>query len=85
MTVCVRIFASVREILGQDVLEIELPDDACVATLRECLEREFPVLERSLSSCRFAVDLEFASENTPLSTTSDIALIPPVSGGSSCP
>ncbi|MDP7034346.1 MAG: MoaD/ThiS family protein [Planctomycetota bacterium] len=85
MRVRIRIFASAREILGKDDLELELPDDASVATLRETMALEFPALKRSLSSCRFAVDLEFAPENTPLSTDSDIALIPPVSGGSSSP
>jgi molybdopterin synthase catalytic subunit len=83
MFVSVRLFAMLRERAGRDEVEVELPDGATVRDaldavgaqhgLAELLER-MPVV--------MAVNREYASGDTSLAESDELALIPPVSGGS---
>ena len=76
MRVRIRLFASLRERAGTDSLTLELADGACVAdALRE--------LDWVAGDTRvaLAVNREYASESTPLHADDELALIPPVSGG----
>ena len=73
----VRLFAGLRERAGTDELALELPDGACVrdalASMRE-LTAGVPVV--------MAVNHEYAAGDETLSAGDELALIPPVSGGS---
>lgn len=77
MQVTVRLFAALRERAGTEALELELPSDARV---RDALDqmRELtdgvPVV--------MAVNREYAGEDQALDEGDELALIPPVSGGS---
>jgi MoaE-MoaD fusion protein len=77
MQVRVRLFAGLRERAGTDELALELPDGACVrdalASMRE-LTVDVPVV--------MAVNHEYAAGDETLSAGDELALIPPVSGGS---
>ena len=77
MYVNVRLFAGLRERAGAEVVEVELPDGARVA---DALER----LARLTEGARvvMAVNQEYAAEDTRLQAGDELALIPPVSGGS---
>ena len=77
----VHLFASLREAIGADRIEVEVPADADVAALRRALTERTPELAGALQICRVAVDQEMAPEDTPLAGAREIALIPPVSGG----
>jgi molybdopterin converting factor subunit 1 len=81
MRVQMRFFGPARDLLGDDCAALTLPDDATVATLRETLSVLFPPLKMLLPRCRFAVNDEYADETTPLRDGDEVALIPPVSGG----
>ena len=82
MFVSVRLFAMLRERAGRDEVELELPDGATVRDaldavaarhgLADLLER-MPVV--------MAVNREYASGDTTLAESDELALIPPVSGG----
>jgi molybdopterin synthase catalytic subunit len=77
MEVRVRLFASLRERAGADEVELELPDGAVVADAVErmrALTDGLPVV--------MAVNREYADGTTPLQPGDELALIPPVSGGS---
>jgi molybdopterin converting factor small subunit len=52
-----------------------------VADVRRAIQAEFPALGRILPHAVWAVGAEYASEETAIDQYSDIALIPPVSGG----
>src|SRR3954462_13682656 len=72
----VRLFAGLRERAGRSELELELPDDACVAEALAAvadLTAGIPVV--------MAVNREYADEGDRLSPGDELALIPPVSGG----
>lgn len=76
MQVSVRLFAALRERAGADVVELELPDGACVADALERLQDltdGVPVV--------MAVNHEYADREATLSGGDELALIPPVSGG----
>ncbi len=75
-------FAGVRDALGVDSEELELPDGVdTVAALAEHLEKVHPSLVGRLSAVRFAINEEFAASNAMLHTSDTIAVIPPVAGG----
>ncbi len=69
-------FAQARNDFGFSERFVEA-DDA--ETLREILEGVAPGI--SLDGLRVAVDCEFSSWEAPVGKGSEIALIPPVSGG----
>jgi MoaE-MoaD fusion protein len=76
MRVQIRLFASLRDRAGTDSLTLELADGACVGdALRE--------LDWVTGDTRvaLAVNREYASESTSLHPDDELALIPPVSGG----
>jgi molybdopterin synthase catalytic subunit/molybdopterin converting factor small subunit len=77
MQVTIRLFAGLRERAGAGEVALELPDGARVAdalaALRE-LTAGVPVV--------LAVNREYAAEDRELATGDEVALIPPVSGGS---
>jgi molybdopterin converting factor subunit 1 len=81
MTVRVRLFARARELAGTDVVTLTLPAGANVGQLRHALSLQCPGLGALLQRSALAVNEEFAQDTTPLSADSDVALLPPVSGG----
>ena len=81
MRIDVQLFAGARDRLGRGSVQLELSDDATVADLRRRLTTDFPVLADLVQRAMLAVDAEYASDNQSLRSASEIALIPPVSGG----
>ncbi|MDX1631735.1 MAG: molybdenum cofactor biosynthesis protein MoaE [Thermoanaerobaculia bacterium] len=81
MRVRVLAFATARDTLGTEALEVDLPEGATVSALREELVRDFPGLEGIWPRLAVAVDGEMASPERVLTDTSEVALLPPVSGG----
>lgn len=81
MTLRVKLFARARDLAGTSELAVELPAGATVADLRAALALQRPALTGLLPRCVFAVDNEFAADETPLSAEREVALLPPVSGG----
>ncbi len=82
MLVRVRLFAVARERAGRSVVEVDLPDEATVTDLKRSLQDRIPDLAPIMSSARVSVDAEYADDSTPIPAGADLALIPPVSGGS---
>ena len=78
MKVTVRLFAMLRERAGAREVELELPDGARISdaltALREIAPPELPLV--------MAVNREYARDDRVLDPGDELALIPPVSGGS---
>jgi MoaE-MoaD fusion protein len=77
MQVSVRLFAVLRERAGAGEIELELPEGASVGDALEhvrALTEGVPVV--------MAVNREYADDSVALSPGDELALIPPVSGGS---
>ena len=81
MTKRVLLFAAAKETMGQDSVHVELSDGATVADLRKQLVSEYPDLGELVARSFIAIDQQFASDTTVVADASEIALIPPVSGG----
>ena len=81
MKLNVFVFAAVKDRLGTDRLEIDLPEGSKVACLKEKLASQYPQLEDLLDHCAISVDHEYGDDATSLSEGVEIGLIPPVSGG----
>jgi MoaE-MoaD fusion protein len=77
MEVTVRLFAQLRERAGAGELRLELPEGARVADALAQLDDLAQGLPLVL-----AVNREYASDDQPLDAGDELALIPPVSGGS---
>ena len=77
MQVTVRMFAGLRERAGTGVRGLELPDGARVADVWDALD-----LGRCPDGLLYAVNRSYASAEAELSEGDEVALIPPVSGGS---
>ncbi len=70
---------------GTDSAALELADEATISNLREVLLERFAGLRGGLDTMRLAVNEEFATDVTILRDNDEVALIPPVSGGSDDP
>jgi MoaE-MoaD fusion protein len=83
MTVRVRLFAILRERAGRDSLEVELREGATVAEALTALESTGPLAEVLEGlPVQMAVNRDYAEPGTTLAAGDELALIPPISGGS---
>ena len=81
MNVRVQMFARVRDLAGGEVIELSLPDAATVGDVRRALAAKVPALTPILPHCMFAVNMEYAGDDTAIPVGAAVACIPPVSGG----
>lgn len=79
--VTVLYFASVRDRLGRAQDLVDLPALISDRAVRAALARLRPEAADLLAVCRLAVDHAFVSGAVELSAKSEVAVIPPVSGG----
>lgn len=82
MRLRVRLFAVQRELVGARDLELELPDGATIEDAWASLVERYPVLAPGRPSVRFARNAAYAPPTTALADGDELAIIPPVSGGS---
>ena len=80
-TFAVKLFASVREAVGHDSLDVPLPPGATVADLLDALTQHHPAIAQRRQGLAVAVNHTLAKPPTPLQPGDEVALIPPVGGG----
>jgi len=81
MRVRVRLFASLREAVGQGEVELELPEGATAEGAWERLVRDHPPLADRRARLTAAVNRSYAAFDTPLRDGDELVFVPPVSGG----
>ena len=81
MIVTVKLFALARQLVGSESTTVEVTEPANVAGLRLAIAAQLPALAGVGDGWMIAVDTAYAGPNTPLLPDSEVALIPPVSGG----
>ncbi len=81
MRIRVKLFASVRDIVGQSELVLEVPDGTKACALPDRLAGEYPRLRALASFLKVAVNHEYADGERALVEGDEVALLPPVSGG----
>jgi molybdopterin converting factor subunit 1 len=76
----INLFGITRDIVGNNITEIEMSQSADVQTVLSKLKMTYPKL-KDIKSLLVAVNSEYAESDLVLSENDEIALIPPVSGG----
>ena len=85
MRISVLYFAVFREKLGTDSETLELPAGAKVADAVAALAARHAPIAKLAGKFRVAVNQDFATDDHALSDGDELALIPPVAGGSGAP
>jgi MoaE-MoaD fusion protein len=78
----IRLFAMQRELAGTRGLEVRLPVGATIEDAWTALVALHPGLAAGRAALRFARNGAYAPAATPLTDGDEVAMIPPVSGGS---
>ena len=82
MRVRVLFFGVLKDLAGKSSDRIELRDGAKVADALAHYRSEIPQIKESLASLAVAVNQQYAGPETVLKADDEVALLPPVSGGS---
>jgi len=82
LRVRVRLFAIQRELVGAKELPVELRAGATIEDAWDALVVLHPGLAPGRPAVRFARNAEYSDADTPLEDGDELAIIPPVSGGS---
>src|SRR5713226_3154357 len=75
-------FGAARDAVGHDELELRLKPRSNVTSVCKQLLADYPTLDRFGSSLLFAVNQEYALPDREISDGDELAILPPVSGGS---
>lgn len=78
-------FAHLKEISGVNQLSLDLPAGTTIKELKNKLVDDYPALVKALPTALFAVNQEFAFDEDVLQEDAEVAVFPPVSGGSDLP
>lgn len=82
MEIEVKLFATVADRARRHSVHLELAEEASVADLKREIAKKIPEIGGLMPIIMVAVNHEFAADDLPLSPGDEVALIPPVSGGS---
>jgi molybdopterin synthase catalytic subunit/molybdopterin converting factor small subunit len=83
MHVRVLLFGVLKDLFPEGIESIEVPADATVATLLDHFRTLAPQQQELWASLAVAVNQQYAGLTQPLMDGDEVALLPPVSGGSS--
>lgn len=81
MHVEIRLFATLKDKVGQDRIQVEVTEPATVNSLSAAIVEKYPQLAEGLDSSIVSVNKSFASDDTAVSLGDEVAIFPPVSGG----
>src|SRR5262245_8229826 len=81
MHVKLLLFASLKDIVGERQLHIEVPEGSRVADLLTQLESRYPRMKEYRPVLLTAVNEEYVSRETNINDGDEVAIFPPVSGG----
>ena len=83
MKITLLAFATASQALGCRELDLELPDQSRLEDLQQILIERYPKLIPLWPRLAIAINGEIAKPDSPLPPDAEVALLPPVSGGSS--
>lgn len=76
-----RMFGSLAQATGRREDAVELPDESRASDLVRAVGEQYPNAASLLERVSVAVNLEVVSADRPLTSSDEVALLPPVSGG----
>lgn len=80
MKITVLLFGIIRDVLGENTLQLDLEKATTIEQLKKDLLKKYNNLNR-YQNFSIAVNEEYADADYVLQTNDIVALIPPVSGG----
>jgi molybdopterin converting factor subunit 1 len=81
MKVTVQLFAILREAVGANQIDLEVPAETTARQITQILAERFPKFRPHLNTLSFAINGEIVPAETKAAHACEIALLPPVSGG----
>ena len=81
MDIEVLLFAAARESAGRDSIRLQVPNEAVASDVIDAVGQALPELAGLMPSCRLAIDCQYVGPQQTICAGSELALIPPVSGG----
>ncbi len=81
MRVTVRLFARLRDIVGESELTREVAPGATIRTVWQDLVSGYPALAAYEASLSSAINADYARMDRQVSDGDEVAFLPPVSGG----
>jgi len=82
MKIAVKFFARYKELAGTAATTIELAEKSTAATLMASLEQQFPALKLTPERTLISINQDFGTADSTLADGDEVAIFPPVSGGS---
>ena len=82
MRIRVLFFATFRDLAGTRETIVELPEEPVVKDLKSHLQIKFPGLSPTLNTGLISINGEFAFDSDTIPDGAEVAIFPPVSGGS---
>jgi molybdopterin converting factor subunit 1 len=83
MQVRVLFFGSLRDLMGKASDMVAMPDGADLSQLLDRFTRDKPAVAALIPSLAISVNQEYATRDVRLKDSDEVALLPPVSGGTS--
>jgi molybdopterin converting factor subunit 1 len=77
----IKLFASFKELVGKSEVSFEIEKPATVSDLKKILLNDYPQLSSQKFQAIYAVNHEVADDSTIISVNDEVAVFPPVSGG----
>ena len=81
MEIKVLLFAAASEVAQDSSISVDLNEDARASDVLDAIAAHVPAIASLLPACRLAVDGAYVPADFKINANSEIALIPPVSGG----
>ncbi|MHA2136189.1 MAG: molybdopterin converting factor subunit 1 [Candidatus Thorarchaeota archaeon] len=81
MKIKVKFFASYKEAVGRDEMDLEMKDESNVSQLLEAVKELHPTIGELIEPLIVSVNKEYAEFDKVLKDGDEVALLPPVSGG----
>lgn len=75
-------FATLRDRAGTRSVDIDVPNATTVGTLKTRIVELYPGLAQAVETALIAINREYADDDAVVPDGAEVALFPPVSGGS---
>ncbi|MDH5506808.1 MAG: molybdenum cofactor biosynthesis protein MoaE [Anaerolineae bacterium] len=82
ISIRVLFFATFRDMAGSKEANLEIPEGTSVAAFKKILGDQFPNLPKNMQAVLIAVNKEFGFDEDIIPDEAEVAVFPPVSGGS---
>ncbi len=77
----VRFFASLKDLVGESEMDMQLEKKTSVRNIFQQLETRFPEIKKYESILLVAVNMEYADLDSKVTPGDEVCFFPPVSGG----